>query len=354
MIEVVIVDDSAVYRKFLAHSLEMSGKIRVIGLASSGEDAIQLLKECKPRVVIMDIHMPGMDGFETTSRIMNTFPVPVIIISSDYKVSEQAKTFRAIEAGAVTILPKPPGVGASENEQKIAELVTQVRLMSEVKVVRKISLLKTKREPIPESKPLPQDHEAADWGNTLSVIGIGASAGGPVAIAEILQNLNPRFFIPIVIVQHIDPAFLNGFADWLASTTGREVVIAENGKPVSPGKVYLSPPDHNIGFYEPGNFRIEKSPAFRSFRPSVDALFRSMAIVFGKRSLGILLSGMGADGAEALKYLRGSGACTIAQDPDSALINGMPGEAVKINAARLIMAPAEISSFLNGLNNRQL
>jgi two-component system chemotaxis response regulator CheB len=351
MTDVLIVDDSSVYRKFLAYSLEKSGRIRVSGHASSGEEALEQLKKNRPQVVLMDIHMPGMDGFETTKRIMSLYPVPVIIISSDYASGDQSKTFRALEAGAVSFMPKPPGDSSPEHEKKIQDLVTQVRLMSEVKVVRRTYLSKVP-ERSPDTGTVNVSPKTGCSGN-VTLVGIGASAGGPVAVAELLSLLSADFEIPIVIVQHIDPFFVNGFADWLCSTTGRTVEIAANETAVTKKKVFLPPPDMNIGFSRQGVFRVERSAPFKGIRPSVDNLFRSMADIYGKNSVGILLSGMGNDGAEALNYLRKTGACTIAQDEGSSLIHGMPGEAIKLNAARLILPPAEISSFLNNLKTIQ-
>lgn len=353
-INIVIVDDSFVFRKFLVHSLETDEGIKVSGMASSGLEAMELIQRLKPDLVLMDINMPGMDGFETTMHIMSSHPVPVIILSGEYTLSEVAKTFRALEVGAVDILPKPSGIGSQEHKNEVQKLITRIRLMSEIKVVR--------RNPVavkqPAIIPPPSSGESFMYDEPLSksisfVIGIGASAGGPMAIQKLLLGLAPGFSIPVVIVQHIDPVFAEGFAQWLELTTNRKVVIATDGMELKAGMIVLPPGDVHLGFRNKGTLRITKEPPDHRLRPSVNHLLTSIANTYGPDSIGIILTGMGSDGVEGLKLLKEKGGITIAQNAESSMIHGMPGEAIKAGAAKFVFSIEQLVKYLNEINRQR-
>ncbi|MCX6281103.1 MAG: chemotaxis-specific protein-glutamate methyltransferase CheB [Bacteroidetes bacterium] len=353
VIDIVIVDDSSVFRKFLCHILDSAPGIHVSGMASNGKEAIELIQKLKPRVVLMDINMPGMDGFETTSQIMSLVPTPVIIISGEYNSTEVAKTFRSLEVGAVDILPKPPGVYSTEYPREIQSLITRIRLMSEVKVVKRNPVHKKPENFISvatDIQPYVPGHFS--FRNTIDVIGIGASAGGPIAIQKLLLGLAGDFSIPIVMVQHIEPVFAEGFAQWLEMTTSKKVVIAADGMELKPGMIVLPPGDTHLGFRSEGVLETGKGPPDSGLRPSVHHLFSSMATTYGRSSLGIILTGMGKDGAQGLKMMKEKGAVTIAQDAASSMIHGMPGEAIRAGAATHIFSIEQMISYLNESNRK--
>ena len=353
-INIVIVDDSVVFRKFLIHALETDEGIKVSGTASCGLEALELIQRIKPDLVLMDINMPGMDGFKTTMHIMSSHPVPVIIISGEYTPSEIAKTFRALEVGAVDILPKPSGIGSHEHENEVRKLITRIRLMSEVKVV--------KRNPALVKKPMitKQQLNGPDYKydhpilqNTGFVIGIGASAGGPMALQKLFLGLTRNFSIPIVIVQHIEPVFAEGFAQWLELTTGRRVVLGANGMELKEGMIVLPPGDVHLGFSSKGLIKVTKDPPDHRLRPSVHHLFTSIANTYGPDSIGIILTGMGSDGVQGLKLLKEKGGITVAQDHESSMIHGMPGEAIKAGAAKYVFSIEQLIYYLNEINRQR-
>lgn len=350
ILKIVVVDDSAIFRKLLVHLLEMDHGFTVSGTATNGAEAIELIRNVRPDVVLMDINMPGMDGFETTTEIMCTTPTPVIIISGDYNSAEVAKTFRALEVGAVDIMPKPPSPAHPDFKTEMSRMITRIRLMAEVKVIRRAAIPRKKESPAPYSTPARNNVTAVPHVKSEpAIIGIGASAGGPIVIQQILKGLSPGVSIPIVMVQHIEPAFTEGFAQWLEQTTGRRITIATDGMKLSSNMIVLPPPDRHLGFRMQHVLEVSPAPPERGLRPSVNHLFDSLAAVYGSSALGIILTGMGADGATGLKKMLINGAVTIAQDFASSMIHGMPGEAIKAEAARYVFSPDQMIEYLNGI-----
>ncbi|MBI5454114.1 MAG: chemotaxis-specific protein-glutamate methyltransferase CheB [Deltaproteobacteria bacterium] len=339
MITVLIVDDSAVARQHIRHILESDPEVRVIGTANDGEDAVELLKERTPDVVTMDINMPGMNGHEATRIIMETNPVPIVIVSASYDRSDVEKSFRAMEAGAVAILEKPAGPGHPDFESASRELLRTVKLMSEVRVVRR---WRSGRHAQPRA-----DSETAVKSPRLVVI--GASTGGPPVIQTILSGLKPGFKAPVMIVQHIAKGFIEGMAEWLSNETGLPISIAFDGETLKPGRVYFGPDGCHFGVENGGRVALSKAPPENGIRPSVAHLFRSAMAAYGSDAVGILLTGMGKDGAAELKLMRERGALTIVQDKESSVIYGMPGEAVRLDGATLVLPPERIAYRLASL-----
>ena len=347
-IKVLVVDDSALIRTFLTGILESDPFITVIGTAGDGQEALDFIKRQAPDVISMDIFMPGMDGFETTRRIMQTNPIPIAIVSGHYGVGEIAKTFRSLEVGAVAILPRPKGPGDPEHERSTAEFIRTIKTISEVKLVRRYfretSVMPRNRSGDEPSAKI--EIRGAPACNT-QVIAIGASAGGPLILSEILTGLSDKLPVPVLIVQHIDQAFTHGFAEWLSASSGKKVVVAcENMEP-RPGGIYIPESDHQMGIRPDGKITMNKEPPERGFRPSVGYLFRSVHRTYSNRVISVLLTGMGSDGAKEMKILRDSGSITIAQDEASSLVFGMPGEAIRLGAADHVLSPENIVRFIN-------
>ncbi|MHB8348338.1 MAG: chemotaxis-specific protein-glutamate methyltransferase CheB [Acidiferrobacterales bacterium] len=350
MINVLVVEDSPVVREFLIHVLSADPQICVIGTASDGEEALEATRSKKPDVITMDIHMPKMDGFEATRRIMETHPVPIIIVSGSGIADEVATTFRALEMGALTVVAKPNGIGHSQYETTAKELVETVKLMSEVKVVKRWARF---RDP-----PVAKRGSAAKIAGIeraparIDLVAIGASTGGPQALHAVLSGLPKVFPAPVLIVQHIAPGFLQGLVDWLAGACMLPVCIARHGESVQPAHVYIAPDGFQMGVRRGGIIALAQDDPVNSHRPSVSYLFRSVADVYGRNAVGVLLTGMGKDGAEELKLMKECGAVTIAQDAQSSVVHGMPGEAIRLDAAVSVLAPGRIATVLAGLANR--
>nr|MDQ3624689.1 chemotaxis-specific protein-glutamate methyltransferase CheB [Verrucomicrobiota bacterium] len=316
-INVLIVEDSAVARDLLVHVLSSDPAINVIGCARDGNEAIAAVAATRPDVVTMDIHMPGIDGFETTRRIMETQPVPIVIVSTSYDPDDVAKTFQVMEAGAVAAVLKPPGPGDPRFERHARKLVSTVKSMSEVRVVKRWARSREKARAV-APPPLPRETKHAE----IKIVAIGASTGGPPVLRAILSALVKPVPVPILIVQHISAGFVAGLADWLTQTTGVPLRIARDGEPALRGQGYLAPDSCQMRVERGGKIVCAGSEPENGLLPAVAPLFRSVAAVYGEQAIGVLLTGMGKDGAPELKLMRDRGAVTFAQDQESSIVYG--------------------------------
>ncbi len=347
-VKVLIVDDSQVSRELLTHIYSSDPEIHVVGTARNGEEAIDALRRMKPDVISMDIQMPKMNGYEATRIIMSTQPVPIVIVSSSFSRDQVAASFQAMEAGAVALSGKPKGPGHPDHATMSATLVKTIKAMSEVKVVRHWNG-KVEAAPSWTNSPTPGQTRAP----RIRMVAMGVSTGGPPVLQTILSGLPKSFPAPIVIVQHIAAGFLDGLRDWLAQSTGLTVQIATHGGWPEPGQVYLAPDGTHLGFDTKGRIVLSREAPDNGLRPSVAHLFRSAAAVFGDTAVGIILTGMGRDGADELKLMRDRGAVTIAQDKPSSVVHGMPGEAIAANAATHVLPPERITATLLNLTSRK-
>lgn len=351
MIKVLVVEDSPVVREFLVYILGADPDIRVVGTANNGEEALEAVKRYRPDVITMDIHMPKMDGLEATRRIMETDPTPIVIVSGSTDPHETATTFRAIEAGALAVLGRPAGIGHQEHETTARELVQTVKLMAEVKVVRRWP--QTRREPVlPAAAQLLLGKPTRVPGK-IKVIAIGASTGGPPVLQTILAMLPRDFPLPVLIVQHMASGFITSFVEWLAQSSSLPVHVAMHGEHLVPGHVYVAPDECQMKVDHGGKIVLTQDEPENGLRPSVSYLFRSLAAVYGGDAVAGLLTGMGRDGAEELRLLKDKGALTFAQDKDSSVVHGMPGEAIKLDAATFILAPDKIAAVMTSLANNK-
>ncbi len=351
MIRVLIVEDSPVIREFMIHILKSDPEIDVIGTANNGVEALKFLQSQRPDVITMDINMPRMNGFEATRRIMETCPLPIVIVSGSWNTVEVATTFRALEAGALAILPRPSGIGHPDHEVMAKELIQMVKFMSEMKVVRRWPSLIEKKSANLSPFQIPPIEERKDhWlSREIQIVAIGASTGGPLVLQTILSQLGENFPLPILVVQHIAPGFLPGFAKWLSESTTLPIHIAAPGDIITGGNIYLAPDGFQMGVNHQGQIQLCRKELPHEICPSVSYLFRSVNAAYGPNAVGILLTGMGRDGAEELKIMKEQGAITIAQDEDSSVIFGMPGEAVKLQAAQYVLPPEKIANKLEQL-----
>ncbi|HPE64872.1 MAG TPA: chemotaxis-specific protein-glutamate methyltransferase CheB [Synergistales bacterium] len=340
MADVLIVDDSALLRRILKQMLSKDPGLNVIGCVESGEAALQFLENTRVDVVTMDIHMPGMGGFDATRRIMvSPHPVPVVIISSCWDPNEVEKTFEAMDAGAVAILPKPADISSGDDEYS-AELLKTVNEAA----VSKVGRLRQRKRPM-KSDDAPRNPLQSSE-RRISLVGVGASTGGPQALAEFLARLPADFPRPLLVVQHIAAGFTSGLAEWLGKVTPLPVRVAQNGQKAMNGVVHIAPDGFHMGVRQGGFLSLAKDPPEHMVRPSASVLFRSLAAAYGGAAAVILFSGMGKDGAAEMKTLRNMGAATFAQDRESSVVWGMPGEAVRLDAAEHVGSPAAIASLL--------
>lgn len=342
MIRVLIVEDSPVAREYLVYIFSSDPGIRVVGTAADGMEAVRLAERLKPDVITMDIHMPVMNGLEATRRIMETHPVPIVIVSGIWDPKEVETTFQAIEAGALAVVRRPDRIGRPESSDMERELLSKVKLMSEVRVVRRWFRSRQGTEGKQEEGVSTPMSARSDIG----VIAVGASTGGPVALRTILAGLPWDFPVPLLIVQHIATGFIEGMVGWLSEVCRLKLHVARDGEMASAGNVYFAPDAVDMGVDRNGLIHLQKEGTQGVGRPTVSHLFRSVAEGFGERSAGVLLTGMGRDGAPELKIMKEKGAITIIQDRESSVIFGMPGAARELGAAMYELPPEKIASAL--------
>jgi two-component system chemotaxis response regulator CheB len=349
VVKVLIVDDSASMRLFLEGIFSADPEIRVVGSVSNGEDALAAVERLTPDVITMDIYMPGMNGLDATRRIMETRPTPIIILSGNLDPEEVRTSFQAMEAGALTALQKPHGAGHPDHEEEVASLVRKLKLLSEVKVVKRWPrcVKSLPAAPVRESGIKVAVHNPR-------VVALGASTGGPVVIQAILSGLAEGFPLPILIVQHMAAGFVRGFAEWLALSSRLPVHVASAGEKILPGHVYVAPDGFHMLVKTDGSINLVAGHPENGMRPSVSMLFRSVAEAYGENAVGVLLTGMGNDGAEELLSMRRKGAVTIAQDEASSVIYGMPGEAVRIGAVTHVLSSEKIARLLGELAEKRV
>lgn len=334
-IRVLVVEDSPVVREWIVYILNRVPGISVIATAADGAEAIEAVMRLKPDIVTMDIHMPVMNGLEATRRIMETNPLPIIILSGSTDPSDVQTTFNAMEAGALAFVPRPSGIGHPDMEAGVRDLVQTVKVMSEVKVVRRWPRTANGGEGRVEGSP-----------SRIEVVAIGASTGGPPVLQGILSALPKNFPLPILIVQHMASGFLQGFAEWLSQSCVLPVALAVDGETLQPSRVHVAPDGFQMKVTKGRRIALTRDEPEDGMRPAVSCLFRSVAEVYRGAALAGLLTGMGRDGAKELKLLKDGGAVTFVQDRESAVVYGMPGEAVRLDGAAFILSPDKIAPLL--------
>jgi two-component system, chemotaxis family, protein-glutamate methylesterase/glutaminase len=338
MIRVLLVEDSATMRDHLRESLAADPELLVIGEATDGRQAVEMVARLRPDVVTMDMMLPTMSGLVATEHIMAEHPTPILVVSSADR-QELFSTYNALAAGAVDVLEKPRG-DATDAEWPL-RLRSAVRLVSRIRVITRPRARREGALPEP-APPLPPT-------DLLRVVAVGASTGGPRALTELLRSLPAGYPAPVLCVQHIAASepFAVAFSDWLAGQTGRDVSYAVDWTPVEAAarRVLLAPPDRHLQVRD-GVLRVIDAPPRHSCRPSVDVLLESVAAEYGPAAAGVLLTGMGRDGAEGLLRMRSRGAVTFAQDEASCVVYGMPREAALLGAAGYVLPPARIAARL--------
>lgn len=334
-IKVFMVDDSPVARDLLGYIMESDPAIKIIGYAQNGEEALMWLKYQTPDVITMDINMPLLDGFETTRRIMQIKPVPIIIISSGYTKESIAKNFQALEAGALAIFEKPQGI---HDQPLIQDILDAIHMVAGTKLITRRTM-KVEKPIVPPAKQpyIPESH-------TFAAVAIGASLGGPNAVAKILSSLPAKFPVPIFLAQHISKGFTRGFADWLQKTTSLKMKIPSTGEIALPGKVYIAPDSFHMTVNRNNIIVLEYGE--RASKPAINKLFKSMAQAYGANAIGVLLTGMGDDGAAELLEMKQKGAFTIAQNEESCVLFGMPKEAIALGGATQVLPLDDIAEVI--------
>jgi two-component system, chemotaxis family, protein-glutamate methylesterase/glutaminase len=323
---VLVADDSPAARQLLVHILDSDPELTVAAEAADGAEAVRLAARIHPAVIVMDVLMPGLDGLAATRRIMETRPTPIVLVSAEVDADDLNRSFEALRAGALTLLNKPPGPGSPRYAQQAAALTTTVRLMADVKVVRRHCHSRGHGEP-------GLDNNLRTPARPARVVAIAASTGGPAALAAVLTAVGadpPP--VPLLVVQHIVAGFDRGLAAWLDDVCPLPVRLATDGHLLRPGEVVVAPAHVHLGVTATGRVALSADPPIGVHRPSATYLFRSVARAYAAGAVGVVLTGMGDDGAAGLRALKDAGGLVLAQDESTSVVYGMPAAAVAAGA----------------------
>lgn len=336
MIRVLLVEDSPIALNILQRLLARSPDISVVGTAVNGKEALDLLPSLKPDVICTDMHMPVMNGLELVRVIMEKNPIPVLVISVSVE-PDSLNVFYLLEAGAVDVYPKPRAILDADQDKLATELASKIRIVAGVHVIQR------RKKSIPFHSPvvsLPTLHKSG------RIVVIGASTGGPQALHEILSNLPSNFSTPVVCVQHIGSGFLPEMVKWLNEVIKLPVREASHGEYPQAGTVYFAPENTHLEFDSKGRFNLSDELPFDGHRPSVTVTLQSVAKNYGAYSIGVLLTGMGRDGAAGMVDIAKAGGITIAQDETSCVVFGMPKEAIALGVVQHILPLEKIAPAL--------
>ncbi|MBU0483810.1 MAG: chemotaxis-specific protein-glutamate methyltransferase CheB [Proteobacteria bacterium] len=328
-IKVLIVDDSSLAREFIKAILATDGDVIIAGEAENGREAVEKTRALRPDIVIMDIEMPIMGGLEAIEIIMGENPVPILVVTSK---GETDTAFRAISKGALEVLPK--SAVDPDNPKKFIE---QVKILSRVKV---ITHLKSR------AKTGNGKDESDDKVPFKKIIAIAASTGGPNALNTILPELPKDYCCPIVIAQHISDGFEIGLAEWLSKISKLQVKVAEDGDLLMAGHVYISPPNRHMVVNYNNRISFLEKKARDIYHPSCDILLMSVATVYGAKTIGVILTGMGKDGVIGMQKIKEMQGKTIAQDQSSSIVFGMPKIAIETGCIDKVLPLAQIGQEL--------
>lgn len=312
----LVVDDSATSRALLVALLSADPEVEVVGEATTGEEAVAAVERLAPSVVVMDVHMPVLDGFEACSRIMASRPTPIVIVTSSMDARDVATGLRATEVGALAVLPKPPSPSSPAHEREARRLVDVIKALADVKVVRRRA---DRRRPDAPAVTTPARRQR------LEAVAVAASTGGPAAVHRFLAALPPAAgSIPLLLVQHIAEGFTKGLVRWLGTATDLEVRVAEHGARLAPGVVHVAPDGAHLLVDQQRRVHLDHGPPVKGFRPSATRLLRSVAAVYREAGAGVILTGMGSDGLDGARDLRAAGGLVLAQDEQTSTVFGMP------------------------------
>jgi two-component system chemotaxis response regulator CheB len=335
---VLVVDDSPICLQLISDALRKDPELDVVGTAANGKEAIEMTRSLKPSVITMDVDMPVMDGLAATEHIMAETPTPILMLTADPRNQAPELTCKALELGALALQVKP----AMDAGIEAWNLAREVKLLSSVRVIRHVRGIKKVVK-----APEPPLDAAAIASSPVGIVAIASSTGGPQVVHKLLSELPGDFPAPIVVVQHINAAFSESLAGWLGASSKLQVRLAKDGDALVPGQVLIAPPSQHLVVPARGRVLLRPGDASREAHiPSATLLLETAAKTYGRRAVGIVLTGMGNDGADGLLAIKNAGGHTLVQSQESCVVFGMPGAAIAKKAAEQIVHGDEMSSSL--------
>jgi two-component system, chemotaxis family, protein-glutamate methylesterase/glutaminase len=352
---VLVVDDSAFMRKVLESIFNADDQLTVIGHAKDGREAIALAESLKPDVITMDLNMPHLDGLQATAQIMTTNPRPIVVVSSESKEGA-ASTLKALELGAIDFVTKPSS-GIDLDMQSVKDdLLRKVRIAAKVRVVRTASRLAAQLQapmnggPVQKPQPpaaRPAASVAIPSDMRFPVVVLAASTGGPATVMRLAPGFTKDFPAAVILVQHMPAAFTTQYALQLAEFTGIRVKEAEANEPVQPGTFYICPGGQHLRVSATGRMQLDAATGrIDGYLPNIDVTMESVAAFAGAMSIGVVLTGMGSDGARGSRAIKNAGGYVVAQDEATSVIFGMPAEAIKTGAVDQVLGLDDIYSSI--------
>lgn len=341
MIRILIVDDSPLVVQVLAQIIATDPELCIVGVAHDGKEAVEKARGLKPDLITMDIHMPTLNGVEATKQIMAYSPTPILLFSSAVNGDQMHQAFEALSYGALDAVEKHGFLEGDEiPEEMVQDFIARIKSLSKVKV---ISHLLGKLEQNRSSSPSHLSNILP--GKSLDkMIGIVSSTGGPHALLTVLKEIPPSFPVPIAVVQHISIGFVERLRDWLQSNLSLQIKVAKHKESCEGGVVYLAPSNFQMRIVQEGGIVLTHEPKVAGQKPSGTVLLSSIASAYKSKALGVILTGMGEDGAAGLKAIYDAGGHTIVQDESTSVIFGMPQKAIDLGAAKEILSLSQIAS----------
>lgn len=363
-VTVVVVDDSSVQRRFVRTVVDADPGLLLVGEARNGKEAVALVERLRPKVVLMDLHLPVMNGIEAIERIMAVRPTPILVYSAFVDGDDRDNASAALAAGAVDVMEKPGAAGPGKLDEDAEALRRRLRLIGRVKVIthprarlggpgatlstRRLGTA-DRRTPAADRPAPPAPQIEGLKPRRARVLAIGASTGGPQALATLLSELPAELETAVVIVQHMADGFIEGLATWLDGLCPLPVTVGASGRRLQPGTVTVAPSGLNLVVHKELRVTTEEPPRSQYHVPGIDVTFSSIADVVGPDAVGVLLTGMGRDGADGLKRMRDRGAFTIAQDEATCAVYGMPAAAMAADAVDRQLPLGDVGAALRQL-----
>ncbi len=334
-VSVLVVDDSHICRQLIREALSRDPDLEVVGMCANGQEALKAARELRPQVITMDVEMPVMDGLTAVEHIMAEVPTPILMLTADPRQQAPELTCRALELGALALQIKP----SIDAGLEAWNLSREVKLLASVRVIRHIRSSQRRAPLTPHGTPAP-------IGMPYGVLVVASSTGGPQVLFRMLSELPADFPLPIAIVQHINAAFSESLAGWLANASKLKVRLAKDGEALLPGNVLIAPPGQHLAIAQRGKVALMPGVERDGHMPSGTVLLESAAKAYGRRALGLVLTGMGEDGADGLLAIRQAGGLTLAQSEESCVVFGMPGASVARRAVEHLVHGDDIAATL--------